>query len=87
MRRAVLARLERLEAILAPMQVGKTCYGWLAALPADYSGGRHTVIVKQEPTNSPRFEWYEWEERQGPAPIDADDGVPTPHRAEAETRL
>jgi hypothetical protein len=68
MRRALLARLERLEAILAPKQVPRRCYGWLATLPDDYVGERHTVIVKQEPTGSPHFEWCEWEEREGPAP-------------------
>jgi hypothetical protein len=68
MRRSILTRLERLEAILAPKQVRTLCYGWLATLPADYSGERHIVIVKQEPTGSPHFEWYEWEERPGPAP-------------------
>ena len=76
MRRALLARLERLEAILAPKQVPRRCYGWLLPLPADYVGERHTVIVKQEPTGSPHFEWYEWEERPGAAPSYAEDVVP-----------
>ena len=68
MRRSLLTRLERLEAILAPKQVPMLCYGWLTTLPADYVGERHIVIVKQEPTGSPHFQWYEWEERPGPAP-------------------
>ena len=68
MRRALLARLERLEAILAPKQVPRRCYGWLLPLPADYVGERHIVIVKQEPTRSPNFDWYECEERPGPTP-------------------
>ena len=81
MRRSLLTRLERLEAILAPKQVPMLCYGWLATLPADYSGERHIVIVKQEPTGSPHFEWYEWEERPGPAP-----SVPPVGFMEAESR-
>ena len=68
MTRAILARLERLEAALAPMQVGTIWYGWLATLPADYVGERHTVLVKQEPTGSPHVKWCEWEERPRPAP-------------------
>jgi hypothetical protein len=80
MRRALLARLERLEAILAPNQVPRRCYGWLATLPDDYVGERHIVIVKQEPTNSPNFDWYECEERPGPTP-----SVPTMRFGEADT--
>jgi hypothetical protein len=68
MRRALLARLEKLEVALAPQLVPLTRYGWLATLPADYVGERHIVTVKQEPTGSPHFEWCEWEEREGPAP-------------------
>jgi hypothetical protein len=81
MKRAVLARLERLEAILAPQLVPLIRYGWLLSLPADYVGERHTVIVKQEPTRSPHFEWYEWEERPGPAP-----SAPTVYFTEADSR-
>jgi len=87
MRRAVLARLERLEAIMAPKLVARICYGWLTTLPADYVGERHTVIVKQEPTNSPNSEWYEWEERPGHPPVDAGDGVPTMDLAATAKRL
>jgi hypothetical protein len=38
-------------------------------------GERHIVIVRREPTASPRFEWCEWEERPGRAPVDAGDRV------------
>jgi hypothetical protein len=76
MRRPLLARLEKLEAILAAQQVGKICYGWLTPLPDDYVGERHVVTISREPTRSPRFEWCQWEEREGPAPADADDVVP-----------
>jgi hypothetical protein len=81
MRRALLARLERLEVALAPKLVPLIRYGWLATLPTDYVGERHIVIVKQEPTGSPHFEWYEWEERPGPAP-----SVPPVGFMEAESR-
>lgn len=81
MRRALLARLERLEAILAPTLVPLIRYGWLATLPAEYVGERHTVIVSLEPTISPHFAWCQWEERPGPAP-----SVPTVGFTEADSR-
>src|SRR5450755_2980238 len=68
MRCPLLARLERLEAILAVQQVGKICYGWLTPLPDDYVGERHVVTVSREPSGSPRFEWCQCEERAGPIP-------------------
>ena len=71
MNRRLLTRLERLEATLAPHLVSLVRYGWLATLPADYVGERHIVTLNCEPTASPRFEWCEWEERPGPAPVDA----------------
>jgi hypothetical protein len=77
-----MARLERLEAMLAPTLVPLIRYGWLAPLPADYVGDRHIVIVMQEPTGSPHFEWYEWEERPGRAP-----SVPTVGFTEADSKL
>ena len=52
--------------------------GYLKTLPADYVGERHVVIVKREPAGaSGNFEWCEFEERPGPAPVDAqeDDGI------------
>ena len=81
MRRTLLARLERLEVALAPKLVPLIRYGWLATLPADYVGERHVVTVKREPSRSPHFEWYEWEERQGAAP-----SVPTGSFTEADSR-
>ena len=68
MRRALLARLEKLEVALAPQLVPLIKYGWLATLPADYVGERHIAVVNYQPTRSPRFDWYEWEEQEGPAP-------------------
>ena len=81
MRRALLARLEKLEVALGPQLVPLIRYGWLATLPTDYVGERHIVIVKQEPTRSPHMEWYEWEERPGPAP-----SAPTVYLTEADSR-
>ena len=75
MRRPLLARLERLEAILAVQQVRKFCYGWITPLPDDYVGERHVVTISREQW-SPRIEWCQWEEREGPAPPDADDVIP-----------
>ena len=82
MKPSLLKRLDTLEAILAVKQVGTICYGWLATLPADYVGERHIVTVSREPTISPRLEWYEWEERPGPAP-----SVPTLGFTEADSTL
>ena len=81
MRRPLIVRLKRLEAILTPKLMPLIRYGWLLPLPADYVGERHIVIIKQEPTGSPHFEWYEWEERPGPAP-----SAPTAYFTEADSR-
>ena len=56
---------------MAPQMVSLVRYGWLATLPADYVGERHILTLNCEPTASPRFEWCEWEERPGRAPVDA----------------
>ena len=46
--------------------------GYLKTLPADYVGERHVVIVKREPSGATgQDEWCEFEERPGPAPLDA----------------
>ena len=45
--------------------------GVLKTLPKDYVGERHVVIVKREPAGAPGNEWCEFEERPGPAPVDA----------------
>ena len=81
MRRPLIVRLERLEAILTPKLVPLIRYGWLLPLPADYVGERHIVIVQQEPTGSPHFDWCEWEERPGLAP-----SVPTVGLTEADSK-
>jgi hypothetical protein len=74
--RALLARLQRLE---ARPGVGKPVffrYGWLHALPDDYAGERHVAIVSREPTMTPNVEWCVFEERPGKGPgIDDSEGM------------
>lgn len=75
MRAALLSRLEKLE---AATWVGAPCIfrsGWLQPLPSEFTGEKHVVIVRSEPTTSPNMELCEFEERPGPAPPDwHDDG-------------
>ena len=66
---------------MAPQLVPLIRYGWLATLPADYVGERHTVTLNQEPTRSSQFEWCEWEERPELAT-----SVPTVGLTEADSR-
>jgi hypothetical protein len=67
MKRSLLKRLDTLETKLSVRQLGVISYGWLNTL-RNCVGERHIVMVSREPTRSPRFEWCEWEEREGPAP-------------------
>jgi hypothetical protein len=67
MRTTWLHRLEKLEARTESEKLPFLRYGWLKPLPQEFSGERHVVIVKREPTGSPRVEWCEFEERAGPA--------------------
>ena len=53
MRTALLARLERLEARLEVSKPLLLRCGWVHHLPDDYTGERHIVVVKREPTKSP----------------------------------
>ena len=76
MRRSLLARLERLEVRPEVSKPLSLRYGWLHVLPDDYTGERHIVTVKHEPTKSPNIEWCEFEERPGRGPaIDDYDGA------------
>ncbi len=64
----LLTRLERLEAL---PETGKPIffrYGWLHALPGDFTGERHVAIVTREPTRTPNVEWCVFEERPGKGP-------------------
>ena len=71
MRAALRSRLERLEVIVEPKKPQRFRSGVLKTLPKDYVGERHVVIVKREPAGAPGNEWCEFEERPGPAPVDA----------------
>ena len=76
MKAALRSRLERLEVRMEPKRLQLIRSGYLKTLPTDYVGERHVVIVKQEPSGN--GEWCEFEERPGPAPLDAqedDDGI------------
>jgi len=86
MKRSLLKRLDALEAILPVKSVGVISYGWLNTL-RNHEGERHIVFVSREPTISPRFEWCEWEERPGRAPVDAGVRVPTVVFTEADSPL
>ena len=69
MKAALRSRLERLEVRMEPKRPQLIRSGYLKTLPTDYVGERHVVIVKQEPSGN--GEWCEFEERPGPAPLDA----------------
>ena len=69
MRAALRSRLKRLEVVVEPTKPQLFRSGYLKTLPADYVGERHVVIVKREPSGN--GEWCEFEERPGPAPLDA----------------
>jgi hypothetical protein len=73
MRVTLISRLKRLEATTADRIVVYR-YGCLKALPKDFVGARHVVIVKQESTGSPCSTWCHFEERPGPAPLGSVDG-------------
>jgi len=72
MRAMLITRLERLEAKTANRRTVVYRYGYLKTLPNDFVGERHVVIVKREPSGATgQDEWCEFEERPGPAPVDA----------------
>ena len=71
MRAALRSRLERLEVRVEPKKPHFFRSGYLKTLPSDYVGERHVVIVKREPSGAQNSEWCEFEERPGPAPVDA----------------
>ena len=72
MRAALRSRLERLEVVVEPKKPQRFRSGYLKKLPADYVGERHVAIVKREPSGAlGKGEWCEFEERPGPAPVDA----------------
>jgi hypothetical protein len=76
MKRMLLARVARLEAMPETGKIPFFRYGWLHPFPDDYAGERHVAMVTSEPTNNPKVEWCVFEERPGKAPCsDTLDGV------------
>ena len=71
MRAALRSRLQRLEVGVEAQKPQLFRSGYLKTLPADYVGERHVVIVTREPSGALGNEWCEFEERPGPAPVDA----------------
>jgi hypothetical protein len=65
MNATLLSRLKRLEAKTEVKSLFR--YGWLCGLPSDFTGEKHAVIVRREPTTRSNVEWCEFEERAGPA--------------------
>jgi hypothetical protein len=49
MKSKLVSRLERLEGRAEACEPAMLRYGWLKPLPKDFTGERHTVIVKREP--------------------------------------
>jgi hypothetical protein len=70
MKATLLHPLEKLEARTEPETRPLIRYGWVKPLPKGFSGERHLMIVKREPTGSPHAEWCAFEEREGPARTD-----------------
>jgi hypothetical protein len=70
MKANLLHCLEKLEARSERATPPLIRYGWVKPLPRGFSGERHLVIVKGEPTGSPHAEWCAFEEREGPARAD-----------------
>jgi hypothetical protein len=67
MSRTFLSRVARLEARAVATEPPRLRLGYLATLPADYSGERHVVILSRSRT-AEGTEICQCEERPGPAP-------------------
>jgi hypothetical protein len=63
MRPALLSRLQRLEVKTEMNTPVMFQYGWLRRLPSDFTGEKHVVIVKREPSRRSNVEWCEFKER------------------------
>jgi len=68
--RSLASRLTRLErdAQSSARRRLTVQYGYLKTLPAEYTGPRHVVTVRQLPPGPDGDEWFDWEERPGPEP-------------------
>ena len=68
--RSLVSRLKRLERVerklIRPRVVIQN--GHMKTLPAEYKGERHVVTLSRVLDANGR-EWFEWEERPGPAPV------------------
>src|SRR5215472_2119194 len=60
-RASLLARLERLEECRQQLVPRIFRYGWVRALPQEFIGERHLVIVKQRATANLNVEWCQFE--------------------------
>jgi hypothetical protein len=69
MKTTLRRRVEALEEKWRVNPVRLIRYGWFTPLPPNWEGERHVVAIRQEASNSNLVEWYEWEERIGPALI------------------
>jgi len=78
--RTINRRVHRLEERLRPAVERRLTVqlGYLKELPADYTGPRHVVTVKQTESDSHGV-WFEWEERPGPEPQPAAGGANNEH--------
>jgi hypothetical protein len=85
MKDTLLSRIKRLEASAASPQLAYRI-GVLKPLPAGFLGDRHIVIVKQGPIEH-STQWCEFEERPGPAPHGAADGIPRIYLSETENNI
>ena len=61
-----LNRLERIEARASAFRRLVIQNGHMKTLPAEYKGERHVVTLSRVLDAN---EWFEWEERPGPAPV------------------
>lgn len=81
--RGLRKRVQRLEAYIRAKQDAKIVvqFARLKKLPREYQGERHAVIVKRLPADESGNDWFEMEERPGPAPsvdIEGDHSVSGP---------
>ena len=85
-KRSFQARLQRLEAELRHNAEPYLRIGLLRQLPADYTGERHVVIVREGEVEGGRHSCT-FEERPGPAPPGSRDPVPWLCLTETQLRI
>ncbi len=67
MNKRLLARIEKLEALVMPPRIGPLLLCAVTQLPDDYVGERHRVLLSRTP-RSEGGQLLEWEERPGAGP-------------------